>query len=499
MPDIESDLELTVDSYSDTNTSNYSGEQLSNSREVNFYWECCNADFELVLSSLLIELRAYYLSEGGTSRGFKNEININILRRLIADLHVCYTGDPTRWLAVSFAKPYYSFETRYQMKVGAHGAAVRVRDFLRVAGYAEVVIGFNDSRTGTGRRTRMRATQRLADLFASIVMSDYSITGEAVKLKDENKQLIEYEDDYLTNRIRGDLAIINSLISSHWIDIRISNDAYRQICAERLIELSRNQLVRIFNNNSFEQGGRFFGAWWIEIPRQLRPYIMIDGVETVELDYSSMHLAMLYSAAGLSLPTGDLYELEGYERKIVKMAFTRSVNCNSRAGTINSILNSIQKDIRKANTKIARAGTEQGRNYALEKRQEIIEYTAEQLTEVLQRFEELHVPIRNDLYRESGLQLQCLDSRIANLAMLRLSELNIVALPVHDSFIVKRQHEEQLRAAMISSYNTIVEGTIGVGAAIMSTVESQNDDSVDFSVSMESYSLYYGRQVQHEN
>jgi hypothetical protein len=201
----------------------------------------------------------------------------------------------------------------------------------------------------------------------------------------------------------------------------------------------------------------------------------------------------------LPLPDGDLYGIEGYERDIVKMAFTRSVNCGSRIGTVNSIMNSIRRDVSKANDEIELAVSEEERNAAIAIRQQIIEYTAEELTEVLQRFEELHMSIAMELYRRNGLRLQNLDSRIANLTMLRLAQHNIVALPVHDSFIVKREHEQQLREAMTSSFNSIVEGVINVGSAILARVEAQGDDSITFLESIERYSLYYERQLQNEN
>jgi len=442
-------------------------QNLDNSREVNFFWQCSNPEFEAVVEQVLDELREYYLSEGGASRGFRRESNVNMLRRLVADLHICSLGNPERWLAVPFNREYYSVNTRYQPLFGAHGAVSRVRDFLQAREYAEVVGGFNDRSTRVGRRTRMRATQRLIDLLSNISVCDYSSVGETVLLKDSAKQLIEYDNTALTNRIRGDIEIINNLISNSWIDLRVPDETFQQICSERLIELSRNKLSRIFNNSSFEQGGRFFRGWWIEIPKQFRPYITIDASETVELDYSSMHLAILYAEAGESLPEGDLYAVDGYDRQLVKTAFTRGVNVSSREAAITTV------------------------------RRKYPEMTREQLSEMMALFEELHSPISSSLFAGEGLRLQYMDSRIANLTMLRLSLHNIVALPVHDSFIVKREHEEQLRSAMISSYNSIVEGAINVEAGIVTTLELQ-DDIIDFSASMERYSLYFERQLQHE-
>lgn len=466
---------------------------LEHSRRINFFCQCNNPVFETVLEQLLDELRDFYLTSGGAPNGFRQENNLNMLRRFIADLHVCHIGDPTRWLSVPFGRNYYFNETRYQPLFGVHSAACRVRDFLAQRGYIVLVVGFEDPRSSIRRLTRMRATQRLVELLNGISTLDYSTRVETVELKDSAKQLIEYEDNDLTNRIRGDLEIINDLISNSWIDLRVSNITFLQICSERIIELSRNTLKRVFNNSSFEQGGRFYGGWWLEIPKQYRPYITIDGAETVELDYSSMHLAILYIHAGLSLPDGDLYLIDGYPREIVKTVFTRSVNCNSRSDAVNSILNSIRKEIRKAERAIRKATTEEERQIAVNKRTEIIEYTSEQLLEVAFRFENLHSQIASALYQGTGLELQNLDSRIANLLMLRLSEANIVALPVHDSFIVKREHEQRLLQMMITCFRTLTDGSVTVPLPnVAPRVE------IDFDSHFDEYSMYYERRIDNE-
>jgi len=44
------------------------------------------------------------------------------------------------------------------------------------------------------------------------------------------------------------------------------------------------------------------------------------------------------------------------------------------------------------------------------------------------------------------------DSDMANQIMLGLARRGIVALPVHDSFLVKARHADQLREAMVSAF-----------------------------------------------
>src|SRR5690606_24220454 len=57
------------------------------------------------------------------------------------------------------------------------------------------------------------------------------------------------------------------------------------------------RLYRVFNN-TLEDGGRFYGAQYQRIEKGLRKYLLIDGQETIELDYSGFHTRMLYHERG---------------------------------------------------------------------------------------------------------------------------------------------------------------------------------------------------------
>lgn len=57
-----------------------------------------------------------------------------------------------------------------------------------------------------------------------------------------------------------------------------------------------------------------------------------------------------------------------------------------------------------------------------------------------------------------GLQLQYLDSQIAEYVMLDLLKEGITCLPVHDSFIVDRRFVNKLQDAMNRGYQTYAPG-----------------------------------------
>ena len=73
------------------------------------------------------------------------------------------------------------------------------------------------------------------------------------------------------------------------------------------VDLSARYLKRIFNNSSLEEGGRFYNGWWQSIPSRYRPFISINGDFTIEMDYSSIHIHLLYAVIQQTCPLKDHY------------------------------------------------------------------------------------------------------------------------------------------------------------------------------------------------
>lgn len=487
-----------------------SDSNLEHSRPIEFHCRCRNNLVAEVSGQFVMSMRHQYIAANGRSQNFRTQEHLNMMQRFIMDLHLSSLSDPTRWLAVPFDRSIYSANTRYSPKIGACSIATRIKDFLFENQYIELHGGFNDRRTGVGRRTRIRATQHLVGLLEQVHEFDYYKEGETVILKHPRASsrqpaaLAEYVDTDSTNQMRHELARINQFIQDRWIDLRITDEEFRILRRQRLIELSNKRLKRIFNNNSFEQGGRFYGGWWIEIPKHYRPFITIDGSESVELDYSSMHLRILYAIENQPLPEGDLYTVNGFERNLVKSVFLRSINCTSRAQAVSSIINEIRENISKAETNLANSEDEMERTLAQTERDSIIDYSTGQIEDLLSRFTELHTVIERHLYSGIGLHLQFIDSKVANQTLLTLNDLGIVALPVHDSFIVKRSDEGQLRETMTSIFENVVNSTSQISRTIapqliLESYDSFEEASAHFGESISSFSSYYSRSLYHES
>jgi hypothetical protein len=194
------------------------------------------------------------------------------------------------------------------------------------------------------------------------------------------------------------------------------------------------QLRRIFSRGSFELGGRFYGGWWQFIPSEYRPFITINGLPTVELDYSEIHPRIMYQEANLSPPEGDLYDI-GIRFDGISYNKDREPY-KSKRKVIKTFINAMINDDRG--------------NYKLSSDQiETIGMNTAQLeAAVLKK----HPIIKNIKGKGHGLRYQFIDSQIAEKVMMKLLSKDILCLPVHDSFICQEHHLSDLENAMNEAY-----------------------------------------------
>jgi hypothetical protein len=104
----------------------------------------------------------------------------------------------------------------------------------------------------------------------------------------------------------------------------------------RRFRCNHKDLHRVFSRGSFQLGGRFYGCDVQNISKRLRSHITINGEPTVEIDYSSMHLRMLYHMHGLEAPEGDLYGF-GISRKLNKSVALIIINCEPHQDRLKAI------------------------------------------------------------------------------------------------------------------------------------------------------------------
>lgn len=105
---------------------------------------------------------------------------------------------------------------------------------------------------------------------------------EITILRDSAGKYLDYEETAETERMRKNLTEYNLFLAKTSISLAPGQEDMPRI------DLTRKRLHRVFGNSSFDQGGRFFGGWWQEIPKKLRKRILINGKPTIEVDYSGL-------------------------------------------------------------------------------------------------------------------------------------------------------------------------------------------------------------------
>lgn len=301
-----------------------------------------------------------------------------------------------------------------------------------------------------GILSRLRGMPALFDMFtakefeetvSSLLEKPKSI--DPIRLKNKKGDLIEYEDNATTNSMRKSINKYNEFLS--WSGISLSHLGEDQAGNEGFeIDTSRKQVYRTFNS-TFERGGRFYGGWWQDVPSHLRPFIVINGEPTVELDFGSMIAHQAYSNCGLSYwdhhNDTDPYEVPdtALPRKLKKHAFTRLMACRSKGGAIGSLLRTIESET------------------------EFSEYrslTRRDISDLIQKVIQKHTLIADQFFAMSPLEYQYQDARVCEAIITACVEEEIPVLTIHDSFIVPQENEDRLRAIMTAAFRNEVGNSV---------------------------------------
>jgi len=212
----------------------------------------------------------------------------------------------------------------------------------------------------------------------------------------------------------------------------------REFDVERLnFVINSKKSYRIFNENSFDQGGRFYGALHQSLPKEFRKDIFIGGEPTVELDYAAHHIRILYHLLGIDYREDPYLALTDNpeERKIFKKLLLIVWNVETEKEAIEAFRGKYK-------------GTSWETKVAL---------TNKNICGLLERVRKEHHRIAGYINSGAGLKLQNLDSRITEAILIKMTDKGIPCLPVHDSYIVPRQFEKELREAMVDEYQAVLK------------------------------------------
>lgn len=239
--------------------------------------------------------------------------------------------------------------------------------------------------------------------------------------------------DMYNNYLRGQHCTYNGMITNYLWDSE----------NKRSVRLNRAGDVRFVPQltanycGDWEKGGRLYARSvfgmvdYQQLNKSERATIKINGENTVEVDYSCLHLSLLYALDGKQLK-GDAYGWHT-DRKLAKMVTIIAVNtCN------------------KALAAIAVSNWCADNDYSVD---------LAESSRLVEQMLTYHAPIADRLFHAykavKALTLQHHDSTIMCNILKQLHKRNIPALPVHDSVIVPEKYRNTVMRIMKAQYKQV--------------------------------------------
>lgn len=375
-------------------------------RALSFNWRAARLDW----------LKALGLPSAGSKKREQARSSI-LLEAVLAEA----AGQP----AVSYSrrKAFYAGLDRYYGTAFTYNTVVPTVDALARMGLLSTWIAPNKGPCGT--QSTFSATPLLLEAVpGDLVANAEHAVRELVRLRDAEKRLVPYRNTERTDRTRRILAEQNEAIGGVRLDLdhpdaRTVNGVVW--VGDVALYPRMTTLYRVFNGD-WNHGGRSYGGWWQQAPKALREHLLMDGGAVVEEDHKMLHPRLLYMLAGRTLE-GDAYTLPGWDRKLCKIAFNVLLNASTYQAAVGAIANKIDAPDAQA-----------------------------QARRLVADMKVRHAAVADFFHSGIGARLQNVDADMAEAVAVRLLKKGIVALPIHDSFIVQERHREDLLEAMDASF-----------------------------------------------
>ena len=429
-----------------------------------------------------------------TNNKFKGNTKIQKkhLRVLLLDLFANWLTDSKCYSAIYRGKEYYKQGIYNALHISYQ--TVPLMDVLYEEGYIKLYKGTHfpedeDPYETKARKTRIKATHKLINFLIkthqlSQHMIERSPNEECIKLrsikerkintktgkprKTKTSEQIDYTkdkkyDNYIPviNKMRKNVYAYNNLLRRTFIDIpHIPKEGIPTRSKKRKIRIDLTQkfVARIFNNDSFQEGGRYWGGWWQRLSSKWRKRIRINDRKVVEIDYSGIHIVMLYALKNIdywSKINTDPYNIKGLEqsermRDLLKIILLSSINAENREKARKAIQFEINMD------KDLRA-------WFYPKKID--------LKVIMDRFVKTHHLIQDKFFSGAGIHLQNADSRIAEMVINHFTRKNIPVLCIHDSFVIEQRHKQLLQDIMNKSFEVVLKEFLTTGSIATSKLK----------------------------
>ena len=416
-----------------------------------------------IIDSLYSQLNISY-------KGYLEDRKKQALNNILSNLLIAHYNNQS--LAVSRRCEDYSFPTRfYGMNHYTYCIIIPLLNSLKELEYIEEKPGYFNYNTGRGFRTRIWATLKLLELYFQVLPNQKLQYSKSIILKDDCKKSIVYDESIIVKKMKRFVDEYNELISS--FDIVVPADKLKSLTQKSdaffnpLLAFNPNpiniyhiisselqaqgntstpllegsclnkhlecRLYRVFNNKKFSEGGRFYGADYQQLNQDDRSLITINGNKTSEIDFKGLHLNMLYNSEGIDFQ-GDPYSITNQNpevRPLLKLISLIGINAPNPQSAVKAFNDEMCKNYKLYQIK---------KKYNLKPK------------ELFSQFENAHQTISKYFRSGKGIELQYIDSMIAEDILKHFTRQGKPCLCIHDSFIVEESNKEELSQEMIKVY-----------------------------------------------
>lgn len=329
-------------------------------------------------------------------------------------------------------------KSRYNKRKLSSNSIIKAVDELEALGY----VTNNIAKQQFNKRDKMSSYMTPTDAF----MEQFCTTTElAIKadraallahipivLKDVNGNVIDYKSTpeiAIMERILDNLNYMNS--THHFVD----DDGVEFV----------NLYTRIFNNSSFELGGRFFRAAILNMEHKKsknRLRILIDRQQVVECDYSSLHLRILAEQLGcIDTLEDDAYmtplalaDCTEANRDLMKLAVNIMLNSTGRGKATAAIQSHINKCVKGS--------------YCFSSGKDVIDAVYQAFPQFADSFCQPG---------STGMSLMHYESMMTSFVAHHMTTYNLPVLPVHDSNICRLEDADTLIELMSQAYKHVLK------------------------------------------
>ena len=286
-----------------------------------------------------------------------------------------------------------------------------------------------------------------------ILLNRAKSTGPKPDQALSQRERVNYKDTAETHAFRDEIRRLNAFLAAADIDfvddgLQPRVDPYRR-SLRRYFTILPGQKVR------FDQNGRLFGGFWLEMRSERRAGIRMNGEPCVTLDYSAMFTRLAYAHLKVTPPPGDPYAIEGAEgyRSGIKLAMNTFLfdTHNRRRRWPSAMGVGVGSD--------ADAEADPHSLAAQYERRLPAGWTVAVTRKAILK---KHPALADAWGQSLGYHLMFVESRVLLAALHKLMAKNIPALGLHDGLMVQASKREEARRAMVEAAREITGAELPV-------------------------------------